>query len=349
MADLASRFESNPIFKPSDLQPSRDSLEVECVLNPGAFEYQGKIGLLLRVAERPRRREGVLSVPILSSRNAGEIEVIDFDRSDPELSLRDPRIFTYKGRTYLTTLSHLRLAWSDDGRRFTAEKSPAVTGQGPLEIYGIEDCRVTKFDGRYFLTYSAVSPCGVGIGMARTEDWVNFTHMGMVFPPDNKDCALFDRKIGGNYAALHRPANYHIIGRHIWISVSPDLVHWGEYKCLAMTRPGMWDSERVGAGGPPIYTERGWLVIYHGADESSRYCLGALLLDRDDPSKVLARSEEPIMEPRESYELHGFLGNVVFSNGHIVDGDTIILYYGSSDTVVCGATVSIEKILGTLG
>jgi len=104
----------------------------------------------------------------------------------------------------------------------------------------------------------------------------------------------------------------------------------------------------VGAGAAPIKTEAGWLELYHGADEASRYCLGALLLDLDDPTRVIARSEHPIMEPLMDYERAGFFGNVVFTNGHVVHGDTITLYYGAADEVVCGALLSAKEVLETL-
>lgn len=110
----------------------------------------------------------------------------------------------------------------------------------------------------------------------------------------------------------------------------------------------MWDSARVGAGAAPIKTAQGWLSIYHGANAENRYCLGALLLDLHNPSLVLARSEQPIMEPTESYEITGFFGNVVFTNGHVVVGDVIHLYYGASDEVICLAQLSISEILLTL-
>jgi predicted GH43/DUF377 family glycosyl hydrolase len=122
-------------------------------------------------------------------------------------------------------------------------------------------------------------------------------------------------------------------------------LHWGGHRCLARTRPGMWDSARVGAGAAPIRTSAGWLEIYHGADEKNRYCLGALLLDLNDPWKVLARSESPIMEPAAQYERTGFFGDVIFTNGHLVDGDKLTIYYGASDSVVCGAHLSITEIL----
>ena len=110
----------------------------------------------------------------------------------------------------------------------------------------------------------------------------------------------------------------------------------------------MWDCSRIGAGAAPIKTERGWLAIYHGADHQNRYCLGALLLDKNNPSKVVGRSKKPIMEPTADYEKEGFFGNVVFTNGHIVKDDQLILYYGASDSVICSAEFSISEILKTL-
>ena len=101
-------------------------------------------------------------------------------------------------------------------------------------------------------------------------------------------------------------------------------------------------------GAAPIKTSVGWLEIYHGANAEHRYCLGALLLDLGDPSIVLARSERPLMEPTAPYELKGFFGNVVFTNGHWVEGDTLHIYYGASDEVICGADFSIQEIINSL-
>lgn len=110
----------------------------------------------------------------------------------------------------------------------------------------------------------------------------------------------------------------------------------------------MWDSGRVGAGAAPIRTESGWLEIYHGASPDHRYCLGAFLMDLENPSIILARSEVPIMVPSEPYELSGFFGFVVFTNGHLVKGDELTIYYGAADEFVCGATFSIQEILKSL-
>ena len=167
-------------------------------------------------------------------------------------------------------------------------------------------------------------------------------HTGMT---GNKDCAIFEEKINGKFYALHRPSSPELGGNYMWLAESPDGIHWGNHKCIAKTREGKFDSKRLGAGAAPVKTEKGWLEIYHGATENNRYCLGAILLDLEDPSKVIARSEEPIMEPIAEYEQTGFFGNVVFTNGHIVKDDIIQMYYGASDEFVCQADFSIKEIL----
>jgi predicted GH43/DUF377 family glycosyl hydrolase len=200
----------------------------------------------------------------------------------------------------------------------------------------------------YYLTFTEVSPVAVGVGLIITKDFKSYNRKGMIFPPHNKDSALFEEKIGDKYYAFHRPSSPELGGNYIWIAESPDRLHWGNHKCIAATRENSWDSARVGAGASPIRTPEGWLEIYHGANKENRYCLGALLLDLNNPNKVLARSKEPIMEPSAPYELTGFFGNVIFTNGHYIDGDTIHLYYGASDEVICKAELSIKEILQTL-
>jgi predicted GH43/DUF377 family glycosyl hydrolase len=344
--DIAQRFPENPLLLPSAIPPSMPDMQVECLLNPGAFRFAGRIYLLLRVAERPVQKPGAISFPIIDAN--GEQKILEFDKSDPLLDLSDPRTLRYDGVEYLTTLSHLRLVASDDGIRFQETGFAPLTGAGDHETYGIEDCRVTRIDDTYYLTFTEVSPHGVGVGMRSTTDWRHFVSHGMILPAHNKDCALFPEKIHGKYYALHRPSSPTLGGNYIWIAESTDLKHWGNHRCITHTRRGMWDSARVGAGASPIRTPEGWLEIYHGANAKNRYCLGALLLDPEQPWKVLARSRDPIMEPIAPYERTGFFGNVVFTNGHILDGDTLTIYYGASDSVVCGARFSVRQILQTL-
>ncbi|MDR6968313.1 putative GH43/DUF377 family glycosyl hydrolase [Flavobacterium arsenatis] len=349
MKDIAKRFVENPLLSPNDIPASTEGLEITCLLNPGAFQFQGKTWLIVRVAERPTQKENIISFPILTE--TGSISIIEIKKDDPELVATDARVINYKGTDYLTTLSHLRLLCSDDGVKFyEPEDYPSLVGEGILETFGIEDCRVATIDGKYYLTFTSVSDNGVGVGLRTTTDWKNFEKHGMIFPAHNKDCAIFEEKINGLFYALHRPSSVDIGGNYIWIASSPDGIHWGNHHCIVRTRKGHWDSKRVGAGAAPIKTEKGWLEIYHGANENHQYCLGAFLLDLEDPTKVLSRTEEPIMVPTTEYELSGFFGNVVFTNGHIVqpDGDTVTVYYGASDEFVCGATFSIKEILSLL-
>ena len=345
--DIAERFTQNPLIRPSDLKPGINGMEIVCLLNPGVFRFEGKIWLLLRVAERPKQHEGKISFPVYNTK--GEIKVLKFDKDDPDLDATDPRIIKYKKKDYLTTLSYLRLVCSEDGISFyEPEDYPPIFGNGKLEAFGIEDCRVASMEEGFNLTFTEVSEFGVGVGLIKTQDWKTFSREGMIFPPHNKDCAIFDEKINGKYYALHRPSSPELGGNYIWLAESPDMIHWGRHKCIATTRLGMWDSARVGAGAAPIRTKEGWLEIYHGANDKHRYCLGALLLDINNPSNVLARSTQPIMEPLQNYEQTGFFGNVVFTNGHYVEGDDIFMYYGASDEVICGARLSISEILSTL-
>ncbi len=341
------RFPENPLIRPQDLKPSESDFVVECVLNPGAFQYKGRIGLILRVAEKPQTDD---RTAVAVFRNPGEnvYQRLLVDRADPELDFSDPRVFTYKNRSYLSTISHLLVAWSDDGgRSFKPDYSLRIFPETSHETYGIEDCRVELIEGVYHLTFTAVSEFGVAGCHCSTRDWKTFSPRDLVMPPHNKDIAFFPRKIEGLYRCFHRPSGLGLGGNYIWLAESPDLRHWGNHRCIAATRPGMWDSERIGAGCAPIETPEGWLAIYHGSDGKT-YRLGVLLLDLKNPEKVLARSEKPIMEPITGVETNGFYGNCIFTNGHVVEGDRILMYYGAADTVVCGAELSVCDLLASL-
>lgn len=347
MKDLAKRFVENPLLMPKDISASADGLQVICLLNPGVFRFDNKTWLLVRVAENIKQMEGWVFIPALN--NEGKLEIIKIPLNDPDLIMADARVFKYKGLDYLTTVSHLRLLNSTDGIHFTEdEQYHGLFGIGKLERYGIEDCRVSFLENKYYLTYTAVSDSGVGVGLRITSNWKDFEYMGMILPPHNKDMAIFEEKINGKYFALHRPSSKDIGGNYIWLAESPDGLHWGNHHCILKVRSGMWDSGRVGAGAAPIRTDQGWLEIYHGATPDNLYCLGAFLMDLNDPSIVLSRSIEPIMVPAAPYEISGFFGLVVFTNGHVVNGDELTIYYGAADEFVCGATFSIQEILQTL-
>ncbi len=135
---------------------------------------------------------------------------------------------------------------------------------------------------------------------------------------------------------------------NMWVAYSDDLIHWGEHKFQLGCTSGTWEGGRIGGGAVPFMTDRGWLEIYHAATSDERYCLGAILLDKDYPEKVIAKSMKPIMEPEADYEVNGFKPNVVFTCGAIVRGDTVTIYYGASDEVIAAADMSVSEILDSL-
>lgn len=282
---------------------------------------------------------------------SGKLTVHAIDTRDSRYDLRDPRVVQERGKStwsYLTSISYLRIARSKDGRHFDIDDGAFLYPSGNLEIFGVEDPRITAIDGAYYITYSAISPAGVGVGLAVTRDFRSVERMGMIFPPENKDVVLFPERVGGTYYALHRPVPKGVGGPEIWIAESQDLRHWGNHRHLLPLRPGQWDSTRIGAGAPPIKTPSGWLELYHGADERNRYCMGAILLDLNDPTKLLARAEQPILVPEADYERVGFFGDVVFSCGALVSRDIVKLYYGVSDTSMACAELRLSEILGAL-
>jgi predicted GH43/DUF377 family glycosyl hydrolase len=355
----AARSPHNPLIRLEDVKPSRPDWEVIGVFNAGAAKCGDTFVLLLRVAERPRRTDpGRLAVPVL--RAAGEggspapladpVETVLLDLNDPELDFRDARVVRDRsGRTvYLTSLSHLRTARSRDGIHFTIDETPSMFPEGPLETWGIEDPRITEIDGRYFLTYSAVSDKGVAVGLAVTDDFRRFRREGVILAPTNKDVVIFPERIGGGYWMLHRPVPERIGLPEIWAARSPDLKHWGDHRYVMGVREGTWESGRIGAGCVPIRTEAGWLVLYHGADRRDIYGMGAALLDLEHPDRVIARLDEPFMTPEEPYETDGFFHNVVFACGAVVDGEKIVMYYGAADQVMARADIDLPQLLQAL-
>jgi predicted GH43/DUF377 family glycosyl hydrolase len=252
------------------------------------------------------------------------------------------------GRTYLTSISHLRWARSCDGLRFDVDAEPALTASGETDAFGVEDARATRLDGEWWINYTAVSPWGIATAAAVTRDRRRIERRGIWFSPPNRDVTPFPAKIDGRYAVLHRPMPEGLGTSAIWFASSPDLRAWGDHLPVAGPRPGAWDAAKVGGGAPPFRVRDGWLALYHGVDAESRYSLGALLLDAREPWRVIGRSREPVLAPEAPYEREGFFGNVVFTCGASVLGDRVRVYYGAADTVIAAADLSIDAILGGL-
>jgi predicted GH43/DUF377 family glycosyl hydrolase len=250
----------------------------------------------------------------------------------------------------LEGLGNIYLARGSDGLHFSIESKPLLSACS-CEVcscyttFGIRDPRITEIDGMYYATFVASSESGKRIGLARTKDFKSVEKMGFLSEPDSKSGALFPKKIRGRYAMLERPS----AGGSIWISYSNDLAYWGASMVVMTPRSGHWDSTRIGAAGPPIEIDQGWLLIYYGEKSTSAgplVRLGAAILDRENPSHVIARSNIPILSPREKYERIGDVGNVVFSCGTLLENnEKLRIYYGASDSCICLGTCTLEDII----
>ncbi len=258
-----------------------------------------------------------------------------------------------------TGISHFTVARSAGGfTDWRVESQPALTPDPerfPEEQWGIEDPRITWLPelSHWAVTYTSFSPAGPLVSLAVTEDFRSFHRYGAILPPENKDAALFPLSIGGAWHMLHRPvAKMPGVGAHVWLAASPDLRHWGRHRLvLPARRGGWWDANKIGLSAPPLETPKGWLVLYHGVRETvsgSIYRQGLALLDRDDPSRVLARSTEWVFGPQEPYERSGDVGNVVFCCGWTLVGGEVRIYYGAADTSICVATASLDDLLAWL-
>ena len=290
------------------LLPSSNTWENRAVFNPGVFFYQNDIHLLYRA----QGQDGI---------------------------------------------SRLGLARLDQSGNVIERKPDPIFSPDPdseYETKGVEDPRISSLDGHYYLVYVAASPYPgilpqpvhqkeyqwrVRVSLAKTSDFESWNRFGVIIGHiDSKDAALFPQKIDGNFLLIHR------VIPHLRLAVAPDGRNFKERGPLFGPRAGMWDSWRVGTGAPPLLSPYGWLMFYHGVDEKSVYRLGLALLDVHDPSVVLARTPEPILEPSTSWETAGQVPNVVFSCGAIETESEYQVYYGGADTVIGLATIPKAQV-----
>ncbi len=313
------RYAGNPILTRQDIPEVTSRMrDVSSVFNPGAARLADETILLLRVQTRGRE-------------------------------------------TILMT------ARSDDGEHFTVE--PRVAEFPGMEqiakpVYHVYDPRITPLDGAFAITLALDTYDGCLMGIARTSDFHTFEFLGVTSDMETRNGVLFPEKIGGYYARLDRPNRMQPTGgpptgNEIMFSLSDDLIQWKPVGAVMKGRPRYWD-ERIGSGPPPVKTRHGWLHIYHGVAthfaSASIYQAGVVLLDLDDPSRVIAQGRSNILEPRESYELIGQVPNVVFPSGMTVDRQDkdgaapdnarVNLYYGGADTCVCLATTTVGDLVG---
>lgn len=255
-------------------------------------------------------------------------------------------------------ISHLCAARSKNGiDNWVVDSEPTFAPDPmnfPEELWGIEDARITYMEElqEYFIAYTAYGKAGPGVAIASTKDFRSFERFGLVMQAHDKDAALFPRRFDGEFALIHRPSTE--TGAHMWLSFSPDLRNWGGHVLLLPARRGgWWDANKIGLSPPPIETERGWLVIYHGVRMTASGCLyrlGLALFDRDNPNVCMRRGQSWMFGPEANYETRGDTGYAVFPCGTTTasDGDTLRVYYGAADSSICVATGSIQKMLDWL-
>ena len=330
------KYENNPILSPNP----ENYWENIVVCNPGVWYENGKFSMLYRAAG-----------------------------DDTEHYIR------------------IGLAESTDGKCFTRVSNEPVFGpsvDGP-DQGGVEDPRIVKFGDDFYVTYAyrphypgqywkfehdvillpesnEYSPAVIkdniaNSGLAVTKDFKNWRRLGRVTDSnlDDRDVILFPEKINGKFAMLHRPKQwigeeYGVENPAIWIRFSDDLMVWNEPSTLLFGGINDTWQEKIGGSTPPLRTEEGWLLIYHGVENGGQgyYRVGVALLDLEDPTKVLARSTEWIMEPEHSYEIEGFYKGCVFPTGNVIVDDTLYVYYGGADKYVGLATCSVKEILDYL-
>ncbi len=283
----------------------------------------------------------------------------------PVNTVFNPGVTSFHGKVLLLArvedrrgLSHLTKAISDNGvSNWQIDGSPTMEADPinhPEELWGIEDPRIVWLEelGKWAVTYTAYSRGGPLVAMALTDDFVTFDRRGPIMPPEDKDAALFPRRIKGKWMLIHRPiaANY-VPGAHIWASYSDDLEHWGDRQVLMYARRGgWWDGGKIGLAAPPLETAEGWLLFYHGVRQTasgSIYRMGLALLDLEDPLKVRRRSDEWVFGPTAHYEREGDVDDVVFPSGWVLDEKSGLLnmYYGAADSCIAMASASVSDLL----
>ena len=257
--------------------------------------------------------------------------------------------------------TNIGLAYSDNGIDWKVEPKPCYVLHDS-EIRRAYDPRLTVIDGRCYMCFAVDTNHGLRGGIAVTDDFDKFEILSLS-APDNRNMVLFPEKVGGYYCRLERPMPVYSRGRDrfdTWLSYSPDFRFWGDSKLVLTVEDVPFANDKVGPGAPPIKTEKGWLATFHGVirDESmgkngweaswkKKYYAGIMLLDLDDPSKVIGMSKEPLIATDQAYEVeNGFRCDVIFPGGMLLeDSGEVKIYYGASDTYECMATADVNDLL----
>jgi len=288
------------------LKPNHNKWEDRNVYNAAATVYNGKVYLLYRAEGYDELREGL---------------------------------------KWECPITRLGLAISENGFDINYRSPQAVFDRDkkdPWREYGCEDPRISKIGDTYYIVFVSMSRFGYTgdrLGLATTKDFKTFHNHGLIMKEfEQRTSGLLPGKINDYYALFHRPMP------NMWISYSKDLKTWERMKCILQTKDSSWYENKLGIGAPPIETEHGWLLFWHGKNNKAEYRLGIMLLDKNDPSKIIKFQEEPILEPQEEYELKGYVANTVYTNGAVLLKDKFFVYYGCSDKYLSVATINYDEI-----
>jgi len=278
----------------------------------------------------------------------------------PVSTVHNAGVIKYNDKYIMLFRSHLHngrsiigIAQSTDGYNFEVGAEPFLTPSsdsvfGEYEEYGVEDVRISQIDDDFLLTYSAYSIHGVRIGLAITRDFITVERISLITQSDLRNVVIFPEKINGQYVRLDRPHS-EISKWSIWISYSPDLVHWGNSKVIIKPETYHWDEMKIGPGATPIKTDKGWLNIYHGVFETMSgvvYRLGVALHDLNDPSIIIGVSDQWILQPDDPWEITGYVSNVVFTCGAVPEKDgSVKIYWGGADSVMCVGSANINDLI----
>ena len=254
----------------------------------------------------------------------------------------------------LDDIPHLYVGHSKDGINFKIDEEQikffdADGNLLPDTMYQY-DPRVIPFEDRFYIVWCD-DLCGPTISIAETRDFKKFVKMDNPFLPYNRNGVLFPRKINGDYYLLSRPSDSgHTAFGDIFLSQSKDLTYWGKHRVVATRGYEWWCALKIGAGPVPIELDDGWLIFTHGVNRTCNgyvYSLGAMILDHDDPSKVIKRCKTFLLTPEAEYETTGFVPNVIFPTCTLVDAETgrIAIYYGAADSYTALAFTTVDRVV----
>lgn len=258
--------------------------------------------------------------------------------------------------------TNLGLAFSKDGVIWDVKPLPCWTWHDE-EVIRVYDPRLTVIEDKCYMCFAVDTRHGLRGGIAVTEDFESFEVLSLS-APDNRNMVLFPERVGGKYVRLERPFPVYSRGGidrfDMWLSDSPDLRYWGNTQLVLGVEQVPFANDKVGPGAPPIKTEKGWLTTFHAVDLDKsrgkngwedtwkkRYTAGIMLLDLENPARIIGMSQSPLLAPEAAYETDGgFRNHVIFPGGMILEETgEVKIYYGAADTVECLATAHVDDLL----